>query len=233
MLKVVSKVNAASEREFNRALSDYMKVSRRSMQEILNNKAYYTAVGAVNLTHKADKEHIARDLGKPITIQYTTKRGKVRRKRTVSFTNANRTAKGAPLVALIINARRGRKGKPGLQGAAMTKAIRALLGGRSRSVNFLRASWLPAVKQLSSLVKKSGPRPDNSVQQRGKPKGGCQPATITGNTVKASIWSSITKNAPVVRQVLEHGLSKALRQEAASMMDYVRRKLAEDTRKFS
>jgi len=233
MIAVQSKINASSERAFNDALKEYMKVTRRSLQEVLNNKAYFIAVNALNTTYKADKGKITAALGKPVTISYASKKGKARSKKTVAYGSSAKTSSGAPLAALIINARKGRGGKPGLYGAKMTQAIRKMINARLRAVNFVRSSWIPAIRQLSTLVKKGGgPRPDTSVKQLGKPKGGASPAVVNGNMVKASIWSAIEKKAPFIRQVLEHGISKALRQEAASMREYVAKKLSEDTRKF-
>ena len=44
--------------EFNRTLSKYMKVSKRTLPQIVHQKAYWVTVGAIQYTKQADKKHI-------------------------------------------------------------------------------------------------------------------------------------------------------------------------------
>jgi len=220
-------------RAFNEMLDEYKKVSSRSLTEILNNKAYYIAVNALNYTKKANIEDIRKDMGRIVTTGVINKRGKaVNRK--VYEASLNRSNKTVPLAALIVNAKLRKEGQPPVFGEELNDAMRKLYASRVRSISFVRASWIPAIKRLSALVKKSGPtRPDTTAKKYGQDKGGCQPALVTGSTVKASIWSDIHKTAARISKNLQEGLRIAYQKETMSMAGYIKNKMDKDTAKFA
>lgn len=59
-------------------------------------------------------------------------------------------------VHLILNARRGREGKPGLYGKAMLRASGAFVQRAQVSVGYLKSVWLPVMRGLWPLVKFRG-----------------------------------------------------------------------------
>jgi hypothetical protein len=217
-------------RSFDRAFRDYLKVSQKSLAEICNNKAARVAAAAIRETKRANRGKIESDLGRYVTVQETSKRGKVVNRRRLVLNT--RTGHTAPLAELIINKRRGRAGQPGLEGAAMAQAVRKMLASRFRSIGFLASGWLAAIKAiLPSLVDRSGIRIDRSVKWRGKPKGDAKPARAGWNPL-ATVENKVDKGERASR-IISEGVQRALDSEAKDMQTYVDRKLRKDADAFT
>ena len=112
-------------KEFNAALREYIKVSRRTLPEIVNKRAVNIAFKAIRYTPKARKSRINRDL------------------KAKSRTNPK-----APLGAILVNYNRGQKGEKGLYGSKMVSAIEDMKLGRHKSAGFIKSGWLGAVNDL-------------------------------------------------------------------------------------
>src|SRR5438105_15248985 len=83
-----------------------------------------------------------------------------------------------PFGAILINSRLGKKGEPGLSGPAMREALVRLIAARVRSVAFLKAGWLPAIRILDRIVNdKEGaaPFPPEAKRMAWSPKQNCDP----------------------------------------------------------
>jgi hypothetical protein len=134
-------------REFNAALRQYIKVSSRTLPEIVNKRAVNIAFKSIRHTPKAKKARIKRDL-------------KVK----------SRTNPKAPLAAILVNAGRN----PGLYGDDMKQAVEELKERRAKSIGFIKSGWLGAVNDLQPHAKvfRRTPR----VNVKGKPKGFGRPA---------------------------------------------------------
>lgn len=134
-------------REFKAALREYIKVSRRTLPEIVNKRAVNIAFKAIRYTPKARKSRINKDL------------------KQKSRTNPN-----APLSAILVNAGR----KPGLYGEDMKQAVEELRERRHKSLGFIKSGWLGAVNDLQPHAKvfRRAPR----VNLQNKPKGYGRPA---------------------------------------------------------
>jgi hypothetical protein len=134
-------------REFNAALRQYIKVSSRTLPEIVNKRAVNIAFKAIRYTPKARKSQITKDL------------------KAKSNTNPK-----APIGAILVNAGR----KPALSGGDLKQAVENLKLGRHRSAGFIKSGWLGAVKDLQPHAKvfRRTPR----VNVKGKPKGFGRPA---------------------------------------------------------
>jgi hypothetical protein len=211
--------------KFDAALAEYLKVTSRTVTDAINTKAYFIARKALYLTHKASKRAIQDSLGKIITS---------RRRMTTRIASlpSGRTA-DAPLAALIINARRGRAGQPGLHGIAMTRAIADLLNARMRSIAFLKSGWIPAIRILEGLAKdksKAGPT-DREARIYGRQKGGATPAAEGVAPVATIINSALSRGDPGGAALAKYGgagLEAAFAEETASMLKYLEEKMAPD-----
>ena len=121
--------------KFDAALERYMATTKRDFPGALNKKGYYVARKAIWFTEKADYGTVRAELG---TIGFTIRIVKSG-KRAGKFGRGDRIYNTAdmggevPLIAAIINARRGRAGEPGLYGSAMSREAQRVFGARARA----------------------------------------------------------------------------------------------------
>lgn len=216
--------------EFDETLNRYRGFSKRDPKKICDTKAFFIARRWVLEIPKADKGRIQGDLGK--FIKATKRRSASMSLRTVKRYSRFGLEVQAPLVALIINKRRG-KGR-GLYGAAMAAAAKALLAGRLRSIAFLKSSILPAIRALLPYADTRGaPRADKSPVQIGAEKGFGIPAAESWQT-KATIGSTASTKRDKKQALFKYGepaLQRAFDAETQSMLDYMERKLRETAAK--
>ena len=220
---------------FDATLQEYLKVCTRTVAEAINTKAYFVARAALWYTHKADAQDIGDTLGRfvsTLNLGRKNKAGRFTTTRTLELASAREY--DAPLAAIIINARRGEKGEPGLYGAAMARAVRALIASRVRSIAFLKSGWLPAIRILSLYAKdKSGGAPtDSQARIFGQEKGSAVPAVDGGEMIAQIINSALAKGdrgAQALAKWGGAGLETAFYNEVQSMREYIERKLAEPT----
>lgn len=223
---------------FNESLKRYMAFTSKTIAEVANAKAYFIARKAIWFTPKADATRIKTGLGQFVSVNRINAKGKTIKTRQMVLVRSRREGtENVPLAALIINARRRDAGQPGLQGRKMAQAISKMLGGRLRSVAFLKSGWLPAVKKLASFVQsKAGAAPmDISAKQFGRAKGDAQPAR-PGSVVKAVIANLATTRRDQKQALIKYGtrgLQRAFDDEAKSMNEYVERKMKPDADKFN
>lgn len=218
---------------FNRAFEEYIQFNRRAMSEIVNTKAYYIARNAVNMTDAVDRGKIESELRAPA-----------------------RDYPRAPLGAILVAKQQNReryskktgkrlKDKRGLVGSNMNTAINKLIRLRQNTTNFLRAGWIPAIRDMERFVtSRTGPS-YKKVKTKGQDKGGAKGAPKQGLwKTQASVWNSVvggdkkpnleTKGSPdKVQRILERGLQKAINKEEASMQAYVEKKLQEGANRFN
>jgi len=197
---------------WDKRFAEYFKLTTRTADEVLNTKAYYIARNAVQETHHADKSEIRKEL-----LTYVT----------------GKSGKSGPRAALIINALRKKNGLKGLNGAAMAVEVEKLIKSRQNKINFLRAGWIPAIKELKPLIDKSykgySIGGDFERMARGVPKGGADPAIGNSLRSEVNIYNSIKEDTrpPRVIAFLTAGLQKAVDKEVASMEEYINKKLGE------
>lgn len=212
-------------REFDATLRRYKELSKRDPKKICDTKAFFIARRAVIETPKADKANIKGDLGRLIVKKREVVGMSLR---TVKRFSRFGLEVQAPLVALMINKRRG-KGR-GLYGAAMTEAIRALIAARLRSIAFLKSGWLPAIRALVGLADTRGaPRQERGPTEIGVPKGYAVPAS-QGWKAKTTIANSAEARHDDKTALYKYGepaLQRAFDAETASMLDYMERKFRE------
>jgi len=189
------KVNS---REFDSALRQYVMVSRRTIPEIVNNKAFFIARRAVVKTPKADLAAINALKGSAFI-------GKI--------INAQRGRRGE----------KGLYGKEmskavGMVLAARRRSIAFLKSGWLPAIRILAG----VVKQKRGVA-----RADRSPKIYGVPKGTAIPA-VNGFRVRAVIENAANTTRDHKDALIKYGepaLQKAFEFETQSMLDYMERKL--------
>lgn len=228
-------MNNWDQRQFDRTLREYMNVNtKRTLPQIVNTKAYYIWRKALWFTQKADVHRMKAQLGQFVSVNRIGKSGKVVKKREVVLTKGEGT--NAPLAALIINARRGKRGDPGLYGSRMARAIREMLSARFKSAAFIKSGFIQGIKDLEPFADKSGRPPiDNAAKQLGRPKGDAKPAK-PGWRLIAQMVNNASAQRDTKGALLKYGgrgLDRAFKDETASMREYIERKMKPDAAKFN
>lgn len=217
--------------EFRAVMREYREVSRREDGEIVDTKAFFIARGAAQITHRADKNLIE------IELQQLTKAGK----KNILVGRYGRRGQyyEVPLAALLINAERGAKGKPGLQGAAMRRAVVGFIGSRKRSAAFIASGWIPAIKAFAPRAtnKAGAPAVDSEIRQYGQAKGSGTPSR-DGDAVPKAILANFAQAAgktgeKALSRFALAGLQRAFLDEIKSMRSYIAQKKQATADKFN
>lgn len=156
-------------REFSRTLRAYSLVSKTEPTKIVVRKAFFIARSACRLTHRADPAAIKAELEAGEATQLTiTKRGKYskakkNRTRTYAFGGSlgvEHNAKGqfTQRIFKILAARLRKEGKPIPAAEEFRQMALRMLAARIRSVAFLAAGFLPAIRRLATLGNNLGIR---------------------------------------------------------------------------
>ncbi len=234
---------------FDATLREYIEVNRtRTLPVIVNTKLFYIGRGAVRLTPKTDPWKITSTLGQMTTVNRLNKTGKRMVKRRLAYmVKAGRAdLTKVPLAAAMINSSkrrqdRGLAPRKGLYGAAMADAIRKLLGGRHRTVAYLKSGWLPGIAQVGVGADKSkAPPGDSAARVYGEPKGMGIPAqTAPAGTM---LFKAMMENRAGTRKdqdmaaLHKYGtrpLEQAYRDEERSMRDFMEQQMAKDAAEFN
>jgi len=223
--------------EFDAALRAYAAVCKNIPTEVVNRKAYFIARRAIWYTPKADRGKMTNEIGptaRGISIN-TVKRGKNKGKSYVkkgAWLYAPGQASTAPALGLIINARRGRAGKPGLRGQEMAQAMKKVWGARLKSIAYINSGWITARDTFKRWAGGGGGLPPNDPKsvQVGRKKGDARPATSSTWRAKATLTNSASTSRDkkeALRLYGEPALARAFAIETIDTMDYVERKLRE------
>lgn len=238
--------------QWNRAAALYAVATKRTMAEAINKKASWIVRRALWYTPKADYGKMGAELGQELQTRTRVNR---RTGKEISFLSAIKSQKEkrgstwlpqfasdrsgtAPLLALIINKRRGQKGQPGLYGSAMKREFRKIFGARARSIGFLKSGWLPA---LNLFRRFSGggagarglPPVDTSTKQKGAAKGGGRIATPARPV--AVIWNSASAKRDHKQALFKYGkpaLQRAYDEEIADLYQFLAKKMTAEARKI-
>lgn len=213
--------------QFNKAFDKYMTFQKRLPADVINAKLFYIARNATMLTKTTNKERIDSEL------------------------RGNARSYDAPLAAVIINSQLGKEGKKGFTGSKMARAIEKLIKTRKSHVNFVRAGWKNAINILENYLRIKGelsfvrryqntaPVDKETMRNKNFEKlGKAIPARVeVGPRVWGQIQNDVSgKNARNLAN-LEHvkleGLQNAVNKEAASMIQYIERKLTPVHQEFN
>ena len=229
--------NKWNQDKFDRALNACIQISHRDAANVINAHALYIAFSAQNFTPKADKMNIGRSLSNLIYDFKATRKGASRRLKTKTvYTGAGGASAQAPVVALMINKKRGEQGRPGLFGRDMAAEVRTFIASRQRTVAFLKSGWSPAIKALKSRVPykfRGAAKEKETVKVMGVAKGRALPA-LPGDQPKCTIENFVGMagpggshhNAGLVR-FGQPAFERAFQQETSSMMEHLKKELGE------
>lgn len=226
---------------FDAALERYLSITKRSIPNALNKKAYFVARKAIWYTTKVMPGVVARELQTKISIrdnEESAQSGSV-----YNFAGRRRSTStrvvDVPMAAVIINSRLGRQGLPGLQGRSMLQAVRVLAAVRNRSVAFLKSGWITARDTLkmafTGAVGKGLPAEESSSvggpKTIGFPKGSATPAHEGGNPFVVIENRAIAKHdkKDALQKYGSAALQKAFDDEANSMIEYLEEEMRKDT----
>jgi len=164
-----------------------------------------------------------------IKYKYTVKQGAAIREKV--FQSGN---KGAPYLALIINKRLGKEGKPGLHGPPMKEAIEKEWERRSKSIGFIRSGWLVAIRIFARAIGRKASHNAMKAAQRYGMIGGGSLAKL-GLNPTATFWNAAFSKYTTTGygvKFAEQGLQAAINQEVGRMKQQVENRMQADTNKF-
>lgn len=193
----------------NRQVERLSTSSKKLLPDIANQRLLNAVGRGFNKTPIADKAKIITELGEVGRNLRLTKTGKLRRGSKIF---ASSTRSKAPLMALIINARRRKAGKKGLFGRDMEAAIVKAVAARKRSVGFEKSGYIPGMRVVASRLK----RPfkiarTKGISVYGKNKGEGI-AARDGWSPYAMIENSAKEIPKVGRDALQEGVDEEARE---------------------
>lgn len=232
--------------QFDLALNRYAALSKKTPAEICNKKAYYIVRRAIWYTRKADIGEMREQLGESKAMELhlikSGKRFSHSKKNIKSFFSQGDGTQGAPLLAMIIQARASRGGKASpwkgvsraVGAAKMLEKMRQVWNARARSVAFIKSGWIQArelFKQFSGGGRGLPPNEPASTgpKQIGVAKGGGTLASAIWKA-KAVFWNSASANHDHKEATIKYGepaLQQAFDEEYDSTMGEVEKRLKE------
>lgn len=188
--------------DFRQKFRKYLQYTKKSLSEAVNEKAYFIALNAYRLTPAVARSDITSELLQP-----------------------SRAIPRLTLAQMLAMTRKSKRNKK----ASLEQQGRLIMRARQRSVAFLKAGWIPALRTLAVAIQKRFGK-----TYKGRPKGGAAPARTASIRPIASLWNDVrggkTPSAKV-HAILVNALQAAVNKEAASMAFYVERKLQQAAQK--
>lgn len=201
----------ANTARINKVLDDYIKHSGRSFANEVNKRSFNIALKAVSKTPKVSAQKIKRDMLKGADVQPAKSGGKKKR---------------VPVAAILTNYHRGKKGKKGLWGAPMQKAVDRAIQHRVAGRGFMAAAWLGVAHDIGPFV-----HPRRSVRSKapviGKPKGEGKPEKRLGPVRPTASGQHGSSASSKVRGA-KNALRFAMNAETRDMLKYLRRKIPKE-----
>lgn len=199
---------------FNKALRDYMTYTKRDVVEIVNQKAFWSAIGAFRNTYQADKTSVTTDLNA-----------------------ASTRAPGLTVAEFMALQKLRSEGTKYPKITAVRKEARKIINKRKGAVKFLKSGWLPAIKALAPFApNKSNLLDRNTSRGNPAPKGGASPSSplISSLRAEATLWNSIVADGDnKSHNYMVQGLESSMNEQAADMEAYVKRKMDRNAERFN
>jgi hypothetical protein len=199
-------------RRFNKMLDAYLKYSGRSFTNEVNKRGFNICLKAAGKTPKVSKELIKNEMEAPARIQPP----------------GVRKGKPVPLAAILTNYHRGKKGKKGMWGEPMKKAVKTAIAHRQKGRGFMAAGWLGTAADIGLYV-----RPPREVRGRtthlqiGKAKGVGKPERRIGALQPKASGRHGSKASGNIKGA-KSALRYAVNAETRDMIKYLRRKIPKD-----
>lgn len=208
--------------EFNAALREYVKVSKRTLGEIINKRAFRLLMRAFELTPRADRSTVMNAFGLSVKgFKVNKKTGKIRtsyklddRRRAYDLLQGSRVARGlAPLSYAKA------------MGGALSLSVQ-----RVNSIGTLAAGWVGAIRAISGKIRESAPK-----RQKVKPPGTAKPAQEGWNPSAEFAYNAteFKKSGIQLDPRLTPVLQQAFNDEAKDMMQYVAERMQKDADRFN
>lgn len=132
-------------KKWARALTKYVKVTKKDIADVINKKLLFVARRALKLTPKASKAEIEHELG---VVAYRVSISK----KTGEFKARRKIIKGRR-AENIIQGSRIKAGKPPLTASEAKKQGKKLLRSRLRAIGSEKSGWAKIIKTLSRAVR--------------------------------------------------------------------------------
>lgn len=211
----------ADDSDFQKYLKLQSSLTSRTQSEVLNRTGLDIANFAYKLTPVGSREKIQADLGASVVSTRVNKKGKTVRRYKYTPT---------PVVYLIVNGQRKRKGLPPIHRADMKVAARKLIAGRLRAINSLKSGWVGTIRDFIRVTRQGSIISDSRPV---KQKGYAVPAKQAVKAVAELVYRLTIKkeNRSFIDPRVETALADAFRAKTADMKGYCDRKLAEQFKK--
>lgn len=191
-----------------KALDLAAQYSSRTKTELVNQTTYYVAKGALYHTYAPDKAKIRASLQK-----------------------TSNKSPSASVANIMVNVKRAKQGKVGLNGAKMTIATETFIKVQESHRTFAKSGFVQSARALAPFVKNKGGAAKSPAGVRVKisNSGGAIPARVNKGQVTARFWNSINgkDNQSTVQKYQEEGLAKAIHEEATDKFEHVAQKQME------
>jgi hypothetical protein len=195
--------------EFERALGEYMKHTRKDLAFVINKKALDITLHAAGQTPKAEKFKITAIRDKPWFWPYVVKRIKGEGVTVQAGRRGNRTT-------FLVQGKFRR--------SHLGKVARQIINSRVRAITFLRSNWFPAARKLASAV-------GGSLRIGTGKKGKLGDAIVARPALR--VFAQIENAAPGIVKMGSAALQQAFNIVAKDMGEYSARKLQETADKFN
>ena len=191
-------------KEWDKVWPQYIAFNKRAPSEILNTKAVFICRSAINQTKRSTKEQIRDNLLSP-----------------------SRKNPQAPLASILINRQLAGKGKKGLEGKFMTRAVEKFIKRKQTTIGALSSGWIACLNILNPYYRRNKDIATDSLRQPilkyngvktfGKPKG----TAIYARPDTSRPWAKIVNMFPQKYAEIQKGLQKAIIIETQSMKKFI------------
>jgi len=233
MLQPTFKLNTAF---FSAALAQYIPTTKRDLADIVNQRTLNVAGRAFDRLPPRDvqakRAEIKRYLQEPLSqrIRIAKSSGRVVKK--------GKKENQLQRMHLIVQARRAKRGLPGLYGRAMKRASGAFLQRAQVSVGFVKSILLPIITTLNPLVRFKFPfaKTRNISRWPGSAGFGRVQVAKAGEVSRAPFQIGANLKVPgegKVRSLLAGALQQALYDEGREMIRHVREKMQATANRFN
>jgi hypothetical protein len=224
------------DREFQRALRAYYPTTRRTLAQIVNQRAYNIAGRTMDMMKPAPgreqstRRHIRAYMNSTVSTRVrVVKSGPNKGKYKRAGAKGNQLAR----VNLIIQMRRAKRGLKGLYGAAMRQAEGKFKQAAQVGVGFLKSPFVAVVRDLGMSVKFK-PRIRTSwgriaIWPGSRGRGTVNPAQdgMNPTVIMKMLWNVRGHPGRVESLIVPH-LQRAFNDEAREIMRHVQEKMQKD-----
>lgn len=209
--------------EFQALLREHLAKTSRTLPVALNSRMFNIVAKASKNTPKTERSTIEQELGVVGYALKFTKKGKYSRAQSSKRRADAAVTNGTSIIHLIINARRGRAGRPGLYGSAMKEAITKFLQRRFRSVGTLKAGWTGALRMLGKSLGLSFRNEGASASVKGKSTVAVARQGFTPSVRLEYVTNSFDKqHRPYIDDRLLQAVDAAFRSETQEIKNHLR-----------